>query len=103
MAVKGEQVDGHQFVPAALKAGAAALVVQQPVTSVPIPFARVADSRKALGVLGAHFYGDPSARMRVIGITGTNGKTTTSYIVKAMLEALGRHGWTHWDRGLSSR
>ena len=90
VAVRGEQVDGHQFVPAALKAGAAALVVQQPVTSVSIPFARVADSRKALGVLGAHFYGNPSARMRVIGITGTNGKTTTSYVCKALLKALGR-------------
>lgn len=90
VAVKGEQVDGHQFIPAAMKAGMAALVTQQPTTEVSVPFARVADSRKALGLLGSRFYGEPSSQIRMIGVTGTNGKTTTTYVCKALLEALGR-------------
>ncbi len=90
VAVPGERVDGHQFIPAALKAGMTALVMQQPVTGLTIPFARVADSRKALGLMGSRFYGDPSARIRMIGVTGTNGKTTTTYVCKALLEALGQ-------------
>lgn len=90
VAVKGEQTDGHQFIPAASKAGMAALVVQQPVAGLSVPFARVADSRKALGLLGSRFYGEPSSQLRMIGVTGTNGKTTTTYVCKALLEALGR-------------
>ena len=89
VAVKGEQVDGHTFIPAAIRGGMVALVSQQPVSEVPFPFVRVDDSRKALGLLGSRFYGDPSSQIRMIGVTGTNGKTTTTYICKALLEALG--------------
>ena len=90
VAVRGEQVDGHQFIPAAVSGGAGALVMQQPVSVATIPFVRVDDSRKALGLLGSRFYGDPSSRIRMIGVTGTNGKTTTTYVCKALLEALSR-------------
>ena len=83
VAVKGERVDGHGFVEQAMKAGAVAVVAQAPVTSGPVPFVRVADSRKALGLLGSRFHGDPSARLKMIGVTGTNGKTTTTYLCKA--------------------
>ena len=89
VAVRGEQVDGHQFIPSVVKAGAAAVVMQVP-NDVPIPSIRVEDSRQALGLLGSRFYGDPSVRLRMIGVTGTNGKTTTTYVCKALLEALGR-------------
>ena len=78
VAVKGEQVDGHRFIPAALKGGVSALVVQEAVGGISLPFVRVEDSRRALGLLGSRFYGDPSNRIRMIGITGTNGKTTCS-------------------------
>lgn len=91
VAVKGEHVDGHHFVSAALKGGTGALVVQEQVNVVSIPFVRVDDSRKALGLLGSRYYGDPSTRIRMIGVTGTNGKTTTTYICKALLEGLGQH------------
>ena len=89
VAVKGEQVDGHDFIPAAVRAGMVALVSQHPVCEASFPSVRVEDSRKALGLLGSRFYGDPSSHIRMIGVTGTNGKTTTTYICKALLEALG--------------
>jgi UDP-N-acetylmuramoyl-L-alanyl-D-glutamate--2,6-diaminopimelate ligase len=89
VAVKGERVDGHEFIPAAIKGGVVALVSQQPVREVSLPYARVDDSRKALGLLGSRFYGDPSSHIRMIGVTGTNGKTTTTYVCKALLEAIG--------------
>lgn len=90
VAVKGEQVDGHQFIPAALRAGMAALVTEQAAADLSIPFVRVTDSRKAVGFLGSRFYGEPSSQLRMIGVTGTNGKTTTTYLCKSMLETLGR-------------
>jgi len=90
VAVKGERVDGHGFVEQASKAGAVAVVAQVPVASGPLPLVLVADSRKALGLLGSRFHGDPSARLKMIGVTGTNGKTTTTYLCKALLEGIGR-------------
>lgn len=90
VAVKGEHTDGHRFIPDARRAGMAALVLEQPSTDRSIPIVRVADSRKALGLLGSRFYGDPSSKIRMIGVTGTNGKTTTTYVCKALLETLGQ-------------
>lgn len=90
VAVKGERVDGHAFVEQAIKAGASAVFAQAPVASGSLPFVLVADSRKALGLLGSRFHGDPSARLKMIGVTGTNGKTTTTYLCKALLEGIGR-------------
>ncbi|MBX3325951.1 MAG: UDP-N-acetylmuramoyl-L-alanyl-D-glutamate--2,6-diaminopimelate ligase [Nitrospira sp.] len=89
VAVKGERVDGHQFIPTAVSGGAGSVVAQQPMKTGTVPFVRVEDSRKALGLLGSHFYGNPSSRLRMIGVTGTNGKTTTTYVCKAFLEAVG--------------
>lgn len=90
VAVKGERVDGHAYVEQAMKSGAAAVLVQTPVTAGSLPSVRVADSRKALGLLGGRFYGDPSAQLKLVGVTGTNGKTTTTYLCKALLERIGR-------------
>ena len=90
VAVKGEQVDGHRYLAGAIAAGAAALVQQEPLSEAELSAIRVADSRKALGILGSRFYGDPSAHLRMIGITGTNGKTTTTYVCKLLLEAIGQ-------------
>ncbi|HXV69654.1 MAG TPA: UDP-N-acetylmuramoyl-L-alanyl-D-glutamate--2,6-diaminopimelate ligase [Nitrospira sp.] len=90
VAVKGEQVDGHRFIPAVMKDGIAALVTQLAAPDSSIPSVRVTDSRKALGLLGSRFHGDPSSRLRMIGVTGTNGKTTTTYVCKALLDGIGR-------------
>lgn len=90
VAVQGERVDGHRFLPQVLQAGAAALVVQQPQAPGHVPVIRVKDSRMILGLLGSRFYGDPSSRLRMVGVTGTNGKTTVTYLTKAVLESAGR-------------
>lgn len=90
VAVKGERVDGHTFLDRVVAAGAAAVVLEQRAPVGSIPSVRVQDSRSALGILGSRFYLDPSAALRMIGVTGTNGKTTTTYIVKTMLEAANR-------------
>jgi UDP-N-acetylmuramoyl-L-alanyl-D-glutamate--2,6-diaminopimelate ligase len=90
VAVKGERVDGHNFIEQAIKAGAGTVIAQGPVVAGPLPSVLVADSRKALGLLGSRFYGDPSANLKMIGVTGTNGKTTTTYICKSLLEGIGR-------------
>ncbi|HEY6262857.1 MAG TPA: UDP-N-acetylmuramoyl-L-alanyl-D-glutamate--2,6-diaminopimelate ligase [Nitrospiraceae bacterium] len=90
VAVKGDRVDGHGFVEQAIKAGAVAVVAQASVASGSLPCVLVTDSRKALGFLGSRFHGDPSNRLKMIGVTGTNGKTTTTYLCKALLEGIGQ-------------
>jgi UDP-N-acetylmuramoyl-L-alanyl-D-glutamate--2,6-diaminopimelate ligase len=90
VAVKGERVDGHAFLDRVVAAGAAAVVVERDAAVGSIASVRVQDSREALGILGSRFYRDPSATLRMIGVTGTNGKTTTTYIVKTLLEAASR-------------
>lgn len=90
VAVKGERVDGHEFVDAAIRQHAGAVVLQRGEPVLAVPTIRVRDSRAALGLLGSRFHGDPTTRLRVVGITGTNGKTTTTYVCKALLESAGR-------------
>jgi UDP-N-acetylmuramoyl-L-alanyl-D-glutamate--2,6-diaminopimelate ligase len=90
VAVQGERVDGHAFVSQAVQAGAVAIVTQGSVEAESTPLVRVADTRKALGLIASRFYGDPSAQLQMIGVTGTNGKTTTTYLCKALLEGIGR-------------
>ena len=87
--VPGFRYDGHDFAADAVARGAAALVCERPL-GLGIPEARVADSRRALAVASARFFGDPTARLDVVGITGTNGKTTTAYLVDSILRASGR-------------
>jgi UDP-N-acetylmuramoyl-L-alanyl-D-glutamate--2,6-diaminopimelate ligase len=89
VAVPGLKADGLQFVPQAIAAGAAAIVTEQPAQGVSVPWVVVTSARLALALLAAEFYEHPSRAMRVVGITGTNGKTTTSYLTAAILEAAG--------------
>jgi len=86
--VTGFERDGHDFAPRAVAAGAAALVVERSL-GLGVPELLVESSRAAMAPIAARFYGDPTARLRVVGITGTNGKTTTAYLVRALLEAAG--------------
>ena len=90
VALRGLKLDGTAFVPAAVDAGAAAVITDQPLPSVrSVPAITVNDARLALAYLAAEFYGHPSRQMRVVGVTGTNGKTTTSYLIDAIFEAGG--------------
>jgi UDP-N-acetylmuramoyl-L-alanyl-D-glutamate--2,6-diaminopimelate ligase len=90
VALRGFKSDGAAFAPDAIAAGAAAIVASEPPSApVSVPWFVVDDARLALALLAAEFYGHPSRQMRVIGITGTNGKTTTSYLVSAILDAAG--------------
>jgi UDP-N-acetylmuramoyl-L-alanyl-D-glutamate--2,6-diaminopimelate ligase len=92
VAVKGEQDDGHAYVMQAVAAGAAALIAQDAsvATKQTVPIVVLRDSRRALGLLAARWLGDPAAHLRMIGVTGTNGKTTTTYLCKAVLESAKR-------------
>ncbi|MFQ5886276.1 MAG: Mur ligase domain-containing protein, partial [Anaerolineae bacterium] len=79
VALKGLEYDGHQFIPEALARGARALVVEEvaPIPEVDLPLIVVPNSRQALAHLAAAWYRFPSRRLRLIGVTGTDGKTTT--------------------------
>lgn len=87
-AIQGLSVDGHTFVEEALQKGGRALLVERG-GPFPVPTIQVADSRKALARVSANYYGHPSRRMVLVGITGTNGKTTTSYLLESILKAAG--------------
>jgi len=91
VALVGTQVDGHRFVQAALEAGAVAAVVERP-TALPggRPMVLVPDGREALALAAHALAGDPTRRLTVCGVTGTTGKTTTTHLIRAILEAAGR-------------
>jgi UDP-N-acetylmuramyl tripeptide synthase len=110
VAIRGLTVDGHTFIPAALQAGATVIVAEglegekeqaienksttntlaaQHSRGQQAVFILVSDSRKALAVLAHTWYGEPSKHLRVFGVTGTNGKTTTTFVLKALIEACG--------------
>jgi UDP-N-acetylmuramoyl-L-alanyl-D-glutamate--2,6-diaminopimelate ligase len=86
--VPGEKVDGHEFAHGAVDAGAVALVVEREL-ELDVAQVLVADARAAMAPLAACFYGDPTAELWVAGITGTNGKTTTAFLLREILESAG--------------
>jgi UDP-N-acetylmuramoyl-L-alanyl-D-glutamate--2,6-diaminopimelate ligase len=87
--VPGFTRDGHDFAGEALAAGAAGLVVERPL-GTGAPEAQVGSVRAAMAPVASAFHGDPTARLDVVGVTGTNGKTTTCFLVRGLLEAAGR-------------
>ena len=87
-AIAGFATDGHKHVPDALDRGAAAVIAQKP-TQAPIPVIQVIDSRKALAIAADRYFGSPSRELTIVGITGTNGKTTCAYLIENMLKAAG--------------
>jgi UDP-N-acetylmuramoyl-L-alanyl-D-glutamate--2,6-diaminopimelate ligase len=86
--VVGEKRDGHDFAARVVEAGAVALVVEREL-DVPVPQVVVPSARAAMAPFAAAFWGDPTAQLQVIGVTGTNGKTTTAYLAREILEAAG--------------
>jgi UDP-N-acetylmuramoyl-L-alanyl-D-glutamate--2,6-diaminopimelate ligase len=94
VAVKGVKADGGEFIEEAIRNGARAVVCKSQVTPDSsednVAFIQVEDDRKALAQLACAFYGDPCAKMKVVGVTGTNGKTTITYLIEAILRDCGR-------------
>jgi UDP-N-acetylmuramoyl-L-alanyl-D-glutamate--2,6-diaminopimelate ligase len=97
VAIRGTATDGHRFIGSAVHNGASVVVMQEDaamddafflhegVTKIVVP-----DSRKALATMAANYYGHPSRRLELVGVTGTNGKTTTTHLVKSILEVSGK-------------
>ncbi|MFB3844668.1 MAG: UDP-N-acetylmuramoyl-L-alanyl-D-glutamate--2,6-diaminopimelate ligase [Candidatus Cloacimonadaceae bacterium] len=91
--IKGYQTDGHNFIAQAIERGAS-LIIQEDEFSHNFPAVRVKNSRKAAALLAKMYYSNPSGKFTLIGITGTNGKTTTSLLIRQALEQLGyKTGW----------
>ncbi len=89
-ALVGAKSDGHAFAAQAVASGASALLVERRLEGFDVPQIVVSDSRAALGKISATFYGRPSSRVKVIGVTGTKGKTTTTFIIRSILQAAGK-------------
>jgi UDP-N-acetylmuramoyl-L-alanyl-D-glutamate--2,6-diaminopimelate ligase len=90
VALRGLKLDGLEYAEQAIRSGAAAIVAERaPAAASPVPWLVVKDARVALALLAAEFHGQPSRSMTVVGVTGTNGKTTTSYLLNAIFEAAG--------------
>ena len=88
--IKGLAVDGHNYAAAALKMGAVAVVCENEIKADEnVTVIKVRDSRKALALSAANYYGRPTDKLKLIGITGTNGKTTSTYMMKSILEEAG--------------
>jgi UDP-N-acetylmuramoyl-L-alanyl-D-glutamate--2,6-diaminopimelate ligase len=86
--VPGEKSDGHDFAGAAVDAGVVALVVEREL-ELDVAQVVVPDARAAMAALAARFWGDPTSELRVVGVTGTNGKTTTAFVLREILEGAG--------------
>lgn len=92
-AQRGTQVDGHQFIEAAINDGATAIVCEEFPNTLDekITYIKVANSAKALGITAANFYGQPTTKLKLVGVTGTNGKTTTVTLLHQLFTELGHH------------
>ena len=88
VAIRGFETDGHRFIPKAIEKKAAVILCETPPEQ-DVPFVQVRDSRRALALCSSTFYGHPASRMRMIGITGTSGKTSVSTLLKHVLEEAG--------------
>jgi UDP-N-acetylmuramoyl-L-alanyl-D-glutamate--2,6-diaminopimelate ligase len=104
--VQGSRADGHDLADEAVAAGAVALVVERPL-DVAVPQLVVPDSRAAMAVAADAFFGEPTRALEVVGVTGTNGKTTTAFLLQGVLDAAGRRpglvGTVRWAVGGQER
>ena len=87
--IPGTKYDAHDFAPQAVDNGCVALVVSRMIDGLDVPQVRVANVRSAMAYMASAFFGHPARRLRLIGVSGTKGKTTTSYLLKAIMEAAG--------------
>lgn len=92
VAVKGTQVDGHQFIDAVIESGAVAVVCEELPEELneKVTYVRVKSSAQALGVIASNFYDQPSSKLKLVGVTGTNGKTTTATLLFLLFRSFGK-------------
>lgn len=90
VAVRGTASDGHDFAADAVRRGARAVVAERALPGIDVPVLRVTDSSKALALVAARFYGDPAHDLFLCGVTGTNGKTSTTFLLRSIMERDGR-------------
>jgi len=90
VSIRGEHSDGNEFIPQAIAAGASAIVTDSGDIPENIAWAQVRDARRALAVMSGNFFGHPASKLALSGITGTNGKTTTAFLLESILLAAGR-------------
>lgn len=104
IAIPGQSVDGHQFVHEAINKGAAAVLINgRDIGSVSIPLISVANPRRALSKLASEFYDNPSKKINITGITGTNGKTSTAFLLNSILRADGKDSAVLGTLGLKTK
>ena len=90
VAITGYETDGHKYISKSIELGASAIVLEHvPEGGISVPYIRVDSSRRALAQMAANYFDHPADSMTMVGITGTNGKTTTTYLLKTILEAQG--------------
>ena len=89
VALSGGAIDGHRYIPDAIQRGAVAVVGSQPLSGLSVPYFQVRDTRQALALLSAAFHDFPARKLTMIGVTGTDGKTTTCNLIYAILQAAG--------------
>src|ERR1700686_1177018 len=90
VAMRGESSDGNRFVEQAIASGAVAVITDSETTPTNVPWAQVSHGRRTLAVVSANFYEHPAEKLAVTGITGTNGKSTTAFLLESILQAAGR-------------
>ena len=102
-AIKGSNHDGHDYISDAIKNKVSAIIANKELKNLPVPLIKVKDTRRVLSKIASKFYKNPSEKLKIIGVTGTNGKTTTSSLIKSIFDSAGIDAAQLGTNGLISK